>query len=70
MMDLTRALILEKDPRGILHKYAQEQDGCCKVSMKSGMVRMHPQDKELGLVFWDYYFTDEPDSFPFERYGM
>lgn len=57
-----------------LHAYAQEQDGCCKVELDSqGAIRLHPPDYELGQSYaskWDYYFTDEVESFDFKRFGL
>lgn len=65
--------------RAELHRYAQEQDGCCKVAIVGnefgeGKVELFPQDDELGdrpgIWMWTYYFTDEPDSFPWGHYGI
>ena len=58
-----------------LHAYAQEQDGCCKVQLVrdhkgTRTVILHPQDHELGISTWEYYFTDEPESFDFELFGI
>lgn len=58
-----------------LHAYAQEQDGCCKVQLVRDpkgchTVILHPQDRELGISQWEYYFTDERESFDFERFGI
>lgn len=55
-----------------LHAYAQEQDGCCKVAKPPGEpVRLYPPDQELGYRFdWAYYYTDEPESFDFARFGI
>ena len=60
--------------RSQLHQYAQEQDGCCKVQIDDhGAVRLYPPDRELGMDswhHWDYYFTDESESFDFKRFGL
>ena len=62
--------------RAQLHAYAQEQDGCCKVQLiyeprGCRTVVLHPPGDELGGVAeWEYYFTDEPESFDFERFGI
>ena len=54
-----------------LHEYASEQDGCCKVLIKRRAIELHPPDEELGYEFyWDYYFTDEAESFDFGRFGL
>lgn len=59
---MTRAELLEE---------ARRHDGSCKViKTPTGPVTCGP-DVELGLsVKWTYFMCDEPESFPFEEYGI
>jgi hypothetical protein len=60
--------------RAELHAFAQMCDGCCKVvKLDDDTIELVSQDDEIGTAggfVWDYYMTDEPDSFPFAKYGI
>ena len=58
--------------RAQLEAYAAEQDGSCKVMRPpGGPTTLHPPDEELGYRFdWDYFMSDEPDGFDFERFRI
>lgn len=56
----------------LLKDFASEHDGACKVVATAHGPMAVPPDKELlgqGRV-WDYYMSDEPECFDFEKYGV
>lgn len=56
-----------------LHAYASEQDGMCKVYIdRKGDTRLAPEDQEStnNWTYWDYYHTDEPEHFDYERFDI
>lgn len=58
--------------RALLVDFATEHDGMCKVALTIHGPMALPPDKELNGTgtTWDYYMCDEPDCFPFEKYGI
>ncbi len=58
--------------RDQLHNYAVKQDGCCKIAWVNGQIKLYSQNKDLQGICaaWDYYFTDEPECFDFEQFGL
>jgi hypothetical protein len=56
----------------LLQDFASEHDGMCKVALTVHGPMALPPDKEIGSTYrtWDYYMCDEPDSFPFDKYGI
>lgn len=63
------AIVKTKD---LLVDFASEHDGQCKVALTVHGPMALPPDKEIGDQYktWDYYFSDEPDCFPFDKYGI
>jgi hypothetical protein len=57
--------------RAELEQFAAEHDGCCKVVKGIRGPLLVPPDEEIGYrATWMYYMSDEPDSFPFDDYGI
>jgi hypothetical protein len=58
--------------KAALIDFASEHDGMCKVALTIHGTMALPPDKELNGTghVWDYYMSDEPDCFDFEKYGL
>jgi len=55
-----------------LREFAAKHDGCCKVVKVDGLTQLLSPDDELSrrLSLWYYFMSDEPESFPYEKFGI
>ena len=54
-----------------LVSFASNNDGeCVVIKHFGGEVTLSRNPPDSGLPSWDYFFTDEPDCFPFKKYNV